>query len=355
MEKALRWGVLALALGAVGCGTPGPPLPPSLNLAAPVDDLSAVRTGNTVTLTWTMPRRTTDKVNLRGEIAVQVCRKLADAPCASAGGVNLAPLAAGLFTDILRGDLASGAPRPLRYFVELKNSRGRSAGLSNVAEVLAGQAPDMVTGFAAEVRKQGIVLRWNAEAVGSAIRLRRKLLNPPPAKPHASPLDAPPEPVEQNLLVSPDEGRALDKSITFGHTYEYTAQRVARVDADGKTLELAGPLSAPVRVDAEDVLPPAVPTGLAAVATPAANGAPASIDLNWQPDSDADLAGYFVYRREAETPWRRISGAQPVVAPAYHDADVMPGHTYIYSVSAVDEKGHESGRSANAEETVPNP
>lgn len=355
MGKVFCWGVLAVALGAAGCGTPGAPLPPSLNLPTPVDDLAAVRAGNQVKLTWTMPRRTTDKVNLKGDIAVHVCRKVASGPCVTAADMHLAPSADGTFTDALSGDLISGAPRPLRYFVELKNSRGRSAGLSNAAEVLAGQAPDAVSGLAASVRKQGVVLRWMQEPGGNAIRLHRTMLNPPPPSKHAGTMEAPPEPVEQNLLVSQDEGRALDTSITFGHTYEYTAQRIARADVDGKTLEIAGPVSAPVRVDAEDVFPPAVPAGVAAVATPAGDGAPASIDLNWQPVSEADLAGYFVYRREAGTQWRRISGDQPIAAPAYHDTDVVAGHTYIYGVSAVDQRGHESGRSADAEETVPNP
>ena len=82
------------------------------------------------------------------------------------------------------------------------------------------------------------------------------------------------------------------------------------------------------------------------------------IDLNWRPGTEADLAGYVVYRREAgqpESSWQRISPAQPVAAPDYHDANVQPGHTYRYAVSAVDQQGHESARSAEAEETVPAP
>ena len=58
-------------------------------------------------------------------------------------------------------------------------------------------------------------------------------------------------------------------------------------------------------------------------------------------------------RREADTPWRRISGEQPVVGPAFHDTQVTAGHKYTYGVSAVDHAGHESTRSADAEETVP--
>lgn len=355
MSKGIRAGVLALAAGLAGCGTPGPPQPPSLMLPAPVTNLAAVRTGDRVTLTWTMPRRTTDKVLLKGLIPIHVCRKEGTGPCETAADMRLAPDKEGSFTETLSGGLTMGAPRPLRYFVELKNERGRSAGLSNPAEVLAGQSPAAVTGFAAELRRGGVVLRWTAAQSGEAIRLHRTWLNPPAKKKSASLSEAPPEPVEQNLFVAKDEGRALDKSITFGHQYEYQAQRIARVEVDGKTLELAGPLSAAVRIDAEDIFPPAVPRGLAAVATPAGNGAAASIDLNWQPVSDADLAGYFVYRREGDQAWRRISGDKPIVPPAFHDADVQAGHAYVYAVSAVSQTGRESARSASAEETVPNP
>ena len=149
--------------------------------------------------------------------------------------------------------------------------------------------------------------------------------------------------------------RALDKDIHFGETYEYRAQRVARVTVGGATQELDGPLSAPVQVGVLDVFPPAVPTGLAAVAIAAENGGAPAIDLSWRPDTESDLAGYIVYRREGGGDWQRISPAQPVVGPAFHDAQVQAGHSYSYSVSAIDEGGHESGRSGEAEETVPNP
>jgi len=54
------------------------------------------------------------------------------------------------------------------------------------------------------------------------------------------------------------------------------------------------------------VFPPAVPAGLAVVAT-AEGGAEASIDLSWQPGTETDLAGYAVYRREGDGAWLRIS------------------------------------------------
>jgi hypothetical protein len=211
-----------------------------------------------------------------------------------------------------------------------------------------------VTGLAAEVRKQGIVLRWNAGGPQQSIRLKRTLLDPP-AKTKQGLLAPPQEPVSLDLLVEADGGVAIDKDIHFGRSYEYRAQRIVRITSDGKTIELDGELSAPIRVIAQDVFPPDIPTGLAAVATGATDSTPASIDLSWQPDAEPDVAGYYVYRREEQTPWQRISGAQPVVGPAFHDADVRPGRTYIYGVSAVDARGNESGRSAEASDTVPKP
>lgn len=353
----LGWAAVAgtLAAALASCGTPGAPQAPSLNLPGRVTDLAAVRAGNQVTLKWTMPTRNTDKLPLKTNVDVRVCRKEGTGDCAATGNdLMLAPGADGKLTETLSPALAAGAPRVLIYFVELKNRKGRSAGLSNGAAVLAGATPAPVTGLAAEVRKTGVVLHWTPDGENFSIRLQRKLLTPQTKKKQGL-LSEPPEPVEQNLLVEAgaQTGRAVDKNIRFGETYEYRAQRVARVTANGQTMELAGEWSSPVRVEALDVFPPTVPTGLAAVATADESGRQPAIDLNWQPVSDTDLAGYVVYRREGDAAWQRISPAPPVAGPAFHDAQVQTGHTYQYAVTSVDQGGHESVRSTETQETVP--
>jgi hypothetical protein len=377
-RRRVHAALLALAAGMaavttfIGCGTPGAPLPPSLKLPNLVTNLSAVRTGDQVALTWTMPRKNTDKLPIKGNVPVHVCRKEASGRCEPVpANLSFAPDAKATFTETLPAALASGAPRPLTYFVELLSPHGRSAGLSNGAHVLAGKAPASVSGLSAQLRKDGVVLRWNPEAAAlenTVIRLHRKLLSPKsPAESDARPnaqqgLLAPPkEPVEQNFIVDssgqPDRthDRTIDKTIHFGEAYEYRAQRVARVAVDGQTVELAGPISEPIRVEAIDTFPPLVPTGLAAVATAPDSAAGPSIDLNWLPVTEADLAGYAIYRREGEGQWQRISPPQPVVGPGFHDPQVQAGHTYRYAVTAIDQLGHESARSEEAEETVPNP
>ena len=358
---------LAATVALAGCGMPGAPLPPSLRLPDRVADLSAVRTGNQVALTWSMPKRDTDKVPLKGNVAVRICRNEgAIAGCSAAATLQVAPETNGSFTDTLPPALSQGSPRVVTYYVELDNRRGRSAGLSNGAQILAGEAPAAVDALAAEMRRDGILLRWAPappDAAPVAVRLVRKLVSPPAPAPSRSaegPLAPRPELPLRTLFVDPAAqlDRALDSSIQFGETYEYRAQRVARVTVNGETLELAGPLSAAVRIAAVNVFPPAVPRGLAAVATAGAEGTGPAIDLNWQPGTEVDLAGYIVYRRDSGQPensWQRISPAQPVAEPDYHDANVQPGHIYMYAVSAVDQQGHESARSAAAEETVPSP
>lgn len=352
------WAGLAVVLCALlsGCGTPGAPQPPSLNLPAAVEDLTAIRTGDEVALAWTNPKRNTDKTPLKPDVVARICRREGSGTCNRVGtDLVVAAGKAGSFADVLPGTLSSGKARPVSYLVELRNRQGRSSGLSNAATVVAGESPRPIEGLKAEIRKQGVELRWAADGETSAVRLHRKLLTPPAAKGKNENLAPAPEPINQTLLVEEGaaQGRAMDATVHFGESYEYRAQRVSRVDVEGKTLELAGEVSAPVDVEARDVFPPDVPTELAAVATSGENGAGPAIDLSWQAELDPALAGYVIYRREGNGAWLRISPATPSIAPAFHDADVQQGHTYRYAVSALDKNGRESARSQETEETVP--
>jgi fibronectin type 3 domain-containing protein len=112
------------------------------------------------------------------------------------------------------------------------------------------------------------------------------------------------------------------------------------VKIDGVQFELRGELSAPATLVLSDRFSPAIPTGLAAV--PGAQGETPTIDLSWQPNTETDLAGYNVYRREgASNPFVRIT-ATPVAGPGFSDATAILGHTYTYRVTAIDSTGNES-------------
>lgn len=348
MNATLRAAAARLALPFLmimaGCGMVAAPQPPSLKLPNPVTDLTAQRTGDQVELHWTMPKRTTDNVILTGDQKARIYRQSGPGHCATAGKGAFAPLASAVYVDRLPAELTSGDPRALIYTVELENRNGRSAGPSNSAETAAGSAPPQVSGLRARTQADGVVLSWTPKGGTETVRIKRKLEEKTDAEKSSLPM-------EQTLEFSgPDRGRVLDRDVVLDHTYTYSAQRILKTTVDGKSIEVASMPSETITIDARDLFPPATPAGLQAVADPEAG----AIDLSWQPDTEADLAGYFVYRREAGAagaPVRITPTAQS--APSFHDTSSLPGHTYEYSVSAVDRDGNESSRSAEVEESLP--
>ena len=239
---------LAIVLCALlsGCGTPGTPQPPSLNLPVPVADLSAIRTGDHVALTWTMPKRNTDKTALKADVVVRICRREGSGACSQVGtDLSVAAGKAGSFTDACPG--RSRPERRGRSVILWSCATGRAGRrvCRMRAKVLAGEAPHSVEGLKAEMHKQGVVLNWGADGETAAVRLHRKLLTPPATQTQHDALGPAPEGINATLLVEEGaaQGRALDTTIRMGETYEYRAQRVSRVDVEGKTLELAGEIS----------------------------------------------------------------------------------------------------------------
>jgi hypothetical protein len=364
LVSALRIASFAFALltilvagSAIGCGSPGAPGPPSLNLPTPVLNLSAVRIGQSVHLAWTMPTHTTDRIALQHPVKVQVCRGVEKSPCANVGSLSLEPGKDGAFKDELPSDLVHGPDRLLRYEVFMNNHAGKSAGPSNVAYSAAGVSPPPVTGLTGQVRGDGVLLGWQSIAEPGRpvfFRIERLQLDAPaPQETPKSPL-APAVPATSQTLVvhgkeGGDPGHAIDASALFNHRYRYVLERVATIAVSGQSVEVQGLPSEAIVVATTDVFPPAVPQGLVAVADAVAG----AIDLSWSPDSDSDLAAYYVYRRDVhgDSTVQRIASVG--IETSYRDAGAQPGHTYAYSLSAVDQTGNESKRSPEVEETLP--
>ena len=81
-------------------------------------------------------------------------------------------------------------------------------------------------------------------------------------------------------------------------------------------LQVEGDDSPEIKVFANDVFPPAIPSGLQAVAS--GPGQKTFVDLVWAPVSDVDLDGYNVYRREEGAAPVKVNAAL-VKTPAYRD------------------------------------
>ncbi len=345
-----------IASSTIGCGAPGAPQPPSLNLPTPVLNLSAVRIGNSVHLAWTMPTHTTDHRALQHPVPVRICRTVENGPCANIASLSLTPGKEGAYTDELPADLSQRPDRLLRYEVALNNHAGKSAGPSNTAYSAAGVSPPAVTGLTGQVRADGVLLSWQPAAeTGQAVSFRIERLQLDVATPHEAPKSplTPAAPAAAQTLVvrgkdGEDPGHAIDNSALFNQRYRYTLERVATATLSRQSVEIQGLPSEAIVVATTDTFPPAVPQGLVAVADAAAG----AIDLSWYPDTDSDLAAYHVYRRDVhgDLPAQRIASVG--VETSYRDAGAQPGHTYAYSVSAVDQSGNESKRSPEVEESL---
>jgi hypothetical protein len=351
--------LISLAVVLTGCASPGAPQPPSLHLPRPVSDLQAQRVGENVQLHWTMPGDTTDGLALNGQKKVTVCRRVGAGVCAQVQSFPEMPKAKIAIEDALPPAVVKSSRELLTYEVEVMNDAGRSAGASNPAYAASGVAPTPVSGVHADVTEHGVVLSWQqAPDTGAEILLQREhsqgATAAPVAKKSTSPLSPKSDSNVQMLRVHTDAGGTLDASAVFGERYMYTVQRTRKVTLGGQSVEVRSEASAAVNVDVRDTFPPQSPQGLA-VAEPmrAAEGS-YTLDLSWEANVETDLAGYFVYRRDVGTqvPATRMN-MQILPVPALHDAAIMAGHIYAYSVSAVDKSGNESARSAETTEGIP--
>ena len=364
--SSLFWvaATLVQAVLLLGCASSGMPRPPSLRLPDPVKDLHAERVGSDVLLSFTVPPRTTDGDLIRGPVVAQVCRAvgtLAETACVPSIRVAVAPGKAAA-TDPLPGALTQGKGPLLVYRVALLNAAGRTEGLSKPVLAAAGLAPQQPERVQAQGSRDGVVLSWQPANAGE-MRIHRTALNAPrpataaekkPAPGMQLPLAKKADAADVDLTVpqagGSDPGGVVDRTARDQMTYRYVAQRVQPVTLDGHALELRSAASAPVTLAYADTFAPAAPAGL--VLVPGGGfGSPASIDLSWDANVDADLLGYNVYRAEADGAFARLT-PEPVTAPAYHDAQVAPDRRYRYSVTAVDKHHNESAPSPSAAENL---
>jgi len=359
----LKRALWATLLSLTGCGVPGIPRPPSLDLPQPVTDLRAVRKGEEVFLAWAIPTATTDGPRLRHLGSTQICRSTDSAATDCARSIaSVAPPPQSqqansatrntnrqvTFTDQLPPAILSSDPAAeFFYAVSVLNQRGRSAGLSNKVIVPAVVALPPPSDFRAQVTADGVLLSWTGISQSEETAELRNLYRVYRRE----------EATRADMIVGEMPFGALrtylilDHSFEWEKSYEYRATVVNLIHVAGRPeTQFEGDDTPSIRVFAHDIFPPAVPSGLQAVFSGV--GQQPFVDLIWAPDTEPDLAGYYVYRHEPGTPEQKIN-PEIVKTPAYRDTKVSPGHTYFYSVSAVDVRGNESAHSAEASESVP--
>ncbi len=218
---------------------------------------------------------------------------------------------------------------PSRQFL-VPNSPSRTFAVVNRFNVVGDQPPQAPQGLTAIPRNNSIRLGWtfNLEADISYYEIHRST-----------------DDVTYTALttVGKDLISYTDAAVTNGTTYYY---KMKAVDINKNFSALSTKVSANPTSTSDDTAP-SKPTGLTAQ-----TGGLNSIMVTWTYNTEADLAGYNVYRHTVPT--FNLAAAtkvndgliSPSFSPSWTDSTAKTGVQYYYVVTAVDDFQNESDSSA---------
>jgi hypothetical protein len=319
--------LLAAALLAfTGCGYIGDPLPPLANVPTRVDDLAAVQRGSRIIAQFSVPLKTTEAhpipPPLKFDLRAGTADKFEENQWAAQARQISQPALSG---PVARYEIPASewTGKEIIVGVRAVAGNGKQAPWSNFVVVPVVAAPETPVSVLPVAVPEGVRLTWQAR--GPAFRVFRKIPDQ-----------------EFALLATVEKPEWLDTTVEFGQPYVYLVQTFVKL-AEQKTAE--SELSAEAPITPRDTFPPAAPANIHASA------APNSIELNWERNTESDLAGYRVYRSSGVDAFVKIAEVSAI--PSYSDRTVEHGKTYRYSVTAFDRSGNESQRSTVVEASLP--
>jgi hypothetical protein len=358
-----------------GCAAPGEPTERKPPVPTAITDLAASQQGNDVILSFTLPQETVMRHPLKQAPEIEIYRDLLPPPAAGSATPTLAsPKNATLLFVIpsaMVGQYAIKnhvryadplAPDDLTrhdgwmavYGVRTRMSMKKSSADSNPAGVRIYPAPDPIDDLKAEVTHHGIVLTWTPPQktpvgparpiAGYRIYRSEAALDAVPAVPSANAAQTPKLKAPLARIGDTPDNSFTDVQVEFGTTYLYSVRSLSQ-HAD---ISLESADSNLVVVTPRDTFPPTAPEGLVVVLVPAQGQEPAHLDLSWAISPETDIAGYNVYRSEQQNAPGTHLNPGLLLTPAFRDMNVVPGHRYFYTVTAVDRAGNESPASVPA-------
>jgi len=298
-----------ILLLASGCGKVGDPRPPKNRVPAAILDLNAQQSQTDVLLTWTNPSRYVDGSNATDLTDVHILQD----------GKKIATIAAsGPGKQQSYSVPISGAFGTTPVFtVELATKRGKTSAASNETRIPLVEVPGVISNLKGSMDQHRINLDWQPPASNPSLAEIYLVRRTDGA--------FPPVPVTETHWE--------DMNVEAGKTYSYVV-----IAARSGATPVSGPPSVPVSVLAKDELPPKAPTGL----EPPVISDSVAI-LRWDQNTEEDRAGYRVYRSDNPD----SDGVQlenPPTIAQFRDSGYRPNS--YYRISAVDEAGNESKKSA---------
>jgi hypothetical protein len=359
---------------AAGCGAPGEPTPPAPPVPVAITDLAAHQAGDGVQLVFSLPAKTIAGDRLASPPAVEIVRGTPKADGSTdAKSFRIVYTIPGSLVEnyvseghvkfidpVAPGETREHPGGTLIYMVRTRAAKKRASADSNSVSVRMFPVPEVITSLRARVTEPAIELNWVAPAhtsggdsisAFSGYRIYRGELDPSSAEAATADLSKAKWKSPLALLSASDESTYRDRLFDFGKTYLYIVRSAVLVD--GNPLESGD--SAPAIVSPRDTFPPAAPQNLAAAVLSGATPGSILVDLSWSINLETDLAGYRVYRSEQQDTRGTLLTPDVLLAPAYRDTSVEPGHRYWYIVTAVDRAGNESDASPPAAVDVAQP
>ncbi len=126
-------------------------------------------------------------------------------------------------------------------------------------------------------------------------------------------------------LADIDQTSFFDENARTDRIYSYRV--AAFINFHGT--DIKGEYAEVSNVVPRDFIPPEPPRGIVAVQTGS------GVELLWQQNSEIDIAGYRIYRRDPDGLITRLNHI-PVKEPRFIDRDRLPAGRYSYWVTAVD-------------------
>jgi hypothetical protein len=346
--------VALVSVAGSACGKKGDPLPPLRAIPAAAQDLSVRQQGTDLFLEMAYPNVTMAGDALPGIESLEVLQLLRPAPAAGFE-VEVQPRefagAAEPFLE-LRGDRLAAStagnrlalrlaleglpeePDEARIFgVRATATNGETSGISNLVAIVPRQPPAAPGELKLLPGEAGIEVQWQIpegvsedEGALEGFHVYRRDAR---SRNYGAPLHT----------AAQEQDRYLDRSARFGQRYIYTVTAVAATEP-----LIESGLGGEAEVFYQDRFPPSAPSGVVAL-TEAER-----VRLRWDAGSDADIVGYYVYRK-GQNDFVRLIRA-PLREREYVDERVRTGRTYVYRVTAVDAQGNESEASPEVTTTI---
>jgi hypothetical protein len=336
-----------------GCGKKGPIEPPLARAPQAVEKLDLIQRGSSLLLTWTNPSAYLDG-NPLGELTeVEIWMVKEDHVAGSAAKVwtaeefeskaeLLTRISADRFASFRRAGGSTDAElsyahslagddigrKILTFSVRVRDVKKRASAFAIPTSLEALSPPSPPRKVRAEVLEDHIQVTWESSEPApkeetppktTAYNVYRSDGGDPASRLNATPLE---------------KAEFPDKDFAFGRTYRYFVRAVLE-----STHPVESDDSESAEVTAEDVFPPAPPSGLTAI------GGPGFIALSWEAGRESDLAGYRVWRRVAGEADFVLVASLPETASSFSDSKVEKSKRYEYAIAALDSAGNESRKS----------